>query len=73
MESDGVRTGTHVWHNTINYTAQREIFRPCSTQCVTKILDIFKLFSSRKSVDEIVTETTNYAQQYKNSNGNILP
>jgi hypothetical protein len=39
---------------------------------VTEIVDIFKLIISREFVGQIAADKNHYAQQYKNSEDNIL-
>jgi len=66
-----------VWETMDNYTGHREVFscdfgtRNCAEN-VSDIVECFKLFFDKELVQQIVTETNRYAEQYKNAHGNLF-
>ena len=65
-----------LWETMDNYTGRREVFS-CDfgprngAENVSDIVECFELFFDRELIQQIVTETNGYAEQYKNARGNI--
>jgi len=71
-------SGPFVWEDMQNYNGRREVFSglcgpQMNAQGMTDIVGIFELFFSEDIVVKIAEETNRYAQQYKDSKGNIFP
>ena len=72
-----VNDNNFLWEDTDNFIGQREIFSGMSgpqnsAKDLTNAVDIFEQFFDKYIVQKIVTETNRYAEQFKNSRGNIL-
>jgi len=67
-----------VWETLDNYTGHREVFS-CEfgprngAENVSDIVECYKLFFDKELIQQIVTETNRYAEQYKNAQGNYFP
>jgi hypothetical protein len=71
-----VSDNSFLWEDMGNYAGQEELFcgisRPQkSAKGLTNVVDIFKIFID-EDVQKIVTEASRYAEQFKNSRGNIF-
>jgi hypothetical protein len=71
-----VNDDNFLWEDMVNYV-RREIFCGISgpqdsAKGLTNAVDIFEQFFNKDIVQKIVTETNHYAEQFKNSSGNIF-
>jgi len=72
-----VNDNNFLWEDIDNFVGQREIFSGMSgpqnsAKDLTNAVDIFEQFFDKYIVQKIVTETNRYAEQFKNSRGNIF-
>jgi hypothetical protein len=67
-----------LWETMDNYTGHREVFS-CDfgprngAENGSDIVECFDLFFDKELIQQIVTETNRYAEQYKNMRGNLFP